>query len=79
MELPEHILYCIQTLERAGFPAYAVGGCVRDALLGIRPHDYDLCTSALPQQIRDLFSAYPQVHAGEKHGTVGVIFGQEVV
>ena len=50
MELPEHILYCIQTLERAGFPTYAVGGCVRDALVGIRPHDYDLCTSALPQQ-----------------------------
>ena len=45
MKLPEHILYCIQTLERAGFPAYAVGGCVRDALLGIRPHDYDLCRS----------------------------------
>ena len=47
MYLPESIQNCIDLLENAGFAAYAVGGCVRDACLGLTPHDYDLCTSAL--------------------------------
>ena len=40
----------LDTLHRAGYAAYVVGGCVRDSLLGLTPHDWDLCTSALPQQ-----------------------------
>ena len=79
MYLPPHILYCIETLEKAGYPAYAVGGCVRDACLGLTPHDYDLCTAAKPEQIKALFSRYDLILAGEKHGTVGVILPQEVV
>ena len=79
MYLPPHILYCIETLEKAGYPAYAVGGCVRDACLGLMPHDYDLCTAAKPEQIKALFSRYDLTLAGEKHGTVGVILPQEVV
>lgn len=73
MYLPEYIQNCIDLLENAGFAAYAVGGCVRDACLGLTPHDYDLCTSALPQETEAVFRAYRLVLAGEKHGTVTVI------
>ena len=73
MYLPKSVKACIDSLESAGFSAYAVGGCVRDALLGITPHDYDLCTSASPEQIRSVFADYRLVLAGEKHGTVAVI------
>ena len=73
MYLPEYIQNCIDLLENAGFAAYAVGGCVRDACLGLTPHDYDLCTSALPEQTEAVFRDYRLVLAGEKHGTVTVI------
>ena len=73
MFLPENIQNCIDLLETAGFAAYAVGGCVRDACLGLTPHDYDLCTSALPAQTEEVFRDYRLVLAGEKHGTVTVI------
>ena len=73
MYLPEYIQNCIDLLENAGFAAYAVGGCVRDACLGLTPHDYDLGTSALPAQTEEVFRDYRLVLAGEKHGTVTVI------
>lgn len=79
MKLPAHVAFCIQTLEEAGFAAYAVGGCVRDSLLGREPQDYDLCTAATPEQIQALFPRHGQVLAGVKHGTVGIIFPGEVV
>ena len=79
MKLPEYILFCMDILEKAGFAAYAVGGCVRDALLGLEPHDYDLCTDAAPEQIRHLFREYPLVLSGEKHGTVSVVMDRELV
>ncbi len=78
MFLPEKALYCINALEQAGFAAYAVGGCVRDALLGLTPADYDLCTAATPEQIREVFRDFPLIRNGEKHGTVGVILDKEV-
>ena len=73
MKLPGHIAFCIQRLETAGFAAYAVGGCVRDRCLGLTPHDYDLCTAARPEEMEQLFSEFPLVLAGRKHGTVGVV------
>ena len=73
MFLPKNIQNCIDLLENAGFAAYAVGGCVRDSCLGLQPHDYDLCTSALPGQTEAIFRDYRLVLAGEKHGTVTVI------
>ena len=79
MFLPGHIQTCIRMLEEAGFAAYAVGGCVRDALLGLTPHDYDLCTAATPQEIRRVFGDFPLVLAGEKHGTVAVLMEKELV
>ena len=73
MYLPDHVLQCIRTLESAGFEVYAVGGCVRDSLLGLTPHDYDLCTNATPAQTAALFSSCTLVRSGEKHGTIGVV------
>ncbi|MBQ8768101.1 MAG: HD domain-containing protein [Oscillospiraceae bacterium] len=79
MLIPEYVLTCLNALEEAGFPCYAVGGCVRDALLGLTPHDYDLCTAATPVQIKEVFCDRSLVLAGEKHGTVGVIAPEGVV
>ena len=79
MFLPKNIRFCMDALEAAGFEVYAVGGCVRDSLLGLTPHDYDLCTAATPEQIRNVFSGYRLVLAGEKHGTVSVIMDQSLV
>ena len=73
MELPQYVRRCIDALEQAGFEAYAVGGCVRDHLLGLTPHDYDLCTNALPHQTQSVFAGQNLVLAGLKHGTVGVV------
>ena len=52
MELPRNVSVLISRLEQAGFSAYAVGGCVRDSLLSLTPHDWDLCTSALQPRCR---------------------------
>ena len=73
MNLPDYVLFCLDALENAGFPAYAVGGCVRDACLGLQPHDYDICTAALPEETKSVFAGNKLVLAGEKHGTVGVV------
>lgn len=73
MRLPQSVQFCIHALESAGYPAYAVGGCVRDSLLGLTPHDYDLCTAARPEQTATVFADFPLVRAGEKHGTIGVV------
>ena len=79
MFLPEFVGQCIDRLENRGFVCYAVGGCVRDSLLGLTPHDYDLCTDALPAQTREIFADHTLVLAGEKHGTVGVVTDGGVV
>ncbi|MBQ6889585.1 MAG: HD domain-containing protein [Oscillospiraceae bacterium] len=79
MKLPQSVTNCIAALEQAGFEAWCVGGCVRDYLLGLAPQDFDLCTDATPEEMHRVFAPYPLVTAGEKHGTVGVIFGKEVV
>ena len=62
----------LDTLHRAGYAAYVVGGCVRDSLLGLTPHDWDLCTSALPQQGMKLFGEEKCIPTGLQHGTVTV-------
>ena len=67
----------LRLLDEAGFEAYLVGGCVRDDLMGIRPHDYDITTNALPEDLKRVFSGCRLVLDGEKHGTVApVIDGQ---
>lgn len=69
--IPCEIETIIETLEKNGFEAYIVGGCVRDILLGISPHDFDITTSALPEEIKRIFDK--TVDTGIKHGTVTVI------
>lgn len=73
IQIPEAVRLCIDTLENAGFASYLVGGCVRDAYLGLTPHDFDLCTSALPEQTEAVFHHFKLVTAGKKHGTIGVV------
>lgn len=73
MKLPQPVMQCMTLLENAGFACYCVGGCVRDWLLGLAPHDYDLCTAATPDQIKAIFADRQLVLAGAKHGTVGVV------
>ena len=73
MQIPEYVQFCIQRLEEAGFEAYIVGGCVRDSILGLTPNDYDMCTSALPEQTEAVFADHKLILAGKKHGTIGVI------
>ena len=79
MYLPPYARLCLDRLENAGFAAYAVGGCVRDSLLGLTPQDFDLCTCATPEQVRQVFSDHRLVLAGEKHGTVTVIIDSQPV
>ena len=73
--LPPVVSRLLGALRRAGFSAYVVGGCVRDSLLGRTPGDWDICTSARPEQIRRVFAGYRQILTGEKHGTIAVIVG----
>ena len=79
MYLPDYVQFCISRLEHSGYATYAVGGCVRDALLGLTPHDYDLCTAATPAQTATVFADCALVRSGEKHGTIGVVTDGGVV
>jgi tRNA nucleotidyltransferase (CCA-adding enzyme) len=73
LALPAPVSDLIRRLKESGFPAYAVGGCVRDSLLGLEPHDWDICTSALPEQMQEVFRDFHTVETGLKHGTLTVI------
>ncbi len=71
IRMPENVSKIIGTLTEAGYEAYAVGGCVRDAILGREPQDWDITTSALPNQVKDLFKR--TIDTGIQHGTVTVM------
>lgn len=73
--LPEKVNKIITTLQSRGFEAYAVGGCVRDSILGRRPGDWDITTSAMPEETKALFSR--TFDTGIEHGTVTVLLGDE--
>ena len=68
----------LDALHTAGYAAYAVGGCVRDSLLGRTAHDWDLCTSALPQQVMELFRTEQCIPTGLQHGTVTIKYGGQL-
>ena len=68
----------LDALHAAGYAAYAVGGCVRDSLLGRTAHDWDLCTSALPQQVMELFGTGQCIPTGLQHGTVTIKYGGQL-
>lgn len=73
MSLPPAVALAISRLESCGFEAYVVGGAVRDAMLGRALHDYDITTSASPEEIKTVFAAFHTILTGEKHGTVTVV------
>ena len=75
MKIPENAAYIIRTLEEHGHEAYAVGGCVRDMVLGREPEDWDITTSAQPLQVKSLFRR--TIDTGIRHGTVTVMLGKE--
>ena len=75
IQLPEKVNTIIQTLQEHGYEAYAVGGCVRDSLLGREPGDWDITTSASPDETQKLFAR--TVDTGIEHGTVTVLLGKE--
>ena len=73
INVPAEVHYIIEKLEASGFEAYIVGGCVRDSLRGEVPEDWDICTSALPEQTVTLFAGENVAETGLKHGTVTVV------
>lgn len=75
MRIPQNVLLIIKTLEEHGYEGYAVGGCVRDTILGREPGDWDITTSAKPEQVKSLFRR--TVDTGIRHGTVTVMLGAE--
>lgn len=75
IEMPKKAKHIIETIQRAGFEAYIVGGCVRDSLLGREPEDWDITTSAKPWQIKEMFDR--TIDTGIQHGTVTVMLDKE--
>ena len=73
----DNALKLIKRLKACGYEAYLVGGCVRDMLMGVEPHDFDITTSALPDEILGVFSDYRVIQTGIKHGTVTVMLDSE--
>ena len=77
VEVPAPVNYIIQELEKCGHEAYMVGGCVRDSVLGRKPHDYDICTSATPDEILKAFPDEEIIPTGLQHGTVTILINKE--
>jgi len=76
IRIPRYIDNMISRLEAAGFDAFVVGGCVRDMLAGGEPQDWDMCSSAEPSQVMELFSDRKVIPTGLKHGTVTVMWDE---
>lgn len=79
IEWPEYVLRVLDALERGGYEAWAVGGCVRDALLGRKAHDWDVCTLATPAEMRGCLEGFRLIDTGEKHGTLTAVVRGEPV
>ncbi len=77
MNLPENVKRLMRQLRESGYTAYAVGGCVRDTLLGRAPKDWDLCTSAQPEEMKRVFAGERVLETGLKHGTLTVLVDHE--
>lgn len=73
MQIPEEPKRLMKMLMDAGYEAFVVGGCVRDSLLGRTPHDWDICTNALPDQMKEVFSDFRVLDTGLKHGTLTIL------
>ncbi|MBR1749338.1 MAG: CCA tRNA nucleotidyltransferase [Ruminococcus sp.] len=73
--IPEYVREILSKLNSKGYEAYPVGGCVRDTLLGDTPHDWDVCTNATPEKMKEVFADMRVIDTGIAHGTVTVISG----
>ena len=73
INIPDAPKQLMKILLDAGYEAYVVGGCVRDFLLGRVPHDWDICTNALPAQMKECFADYHVIETGLQHGTLTVM------
>ena len=78
IKIPRNIRFVLDKLDKAGYEAWCVGGCVRDSLLGREPKDWDITTNAKPEKIKEVFKDYTIIdNNGEKHGTVTVRYNDE--
>ena len=71
------VIHILQILQNNGYEAYLVGGCVRDKIMNRQVHDYDICTSALPDEVKSVFAQQRTIDTGLKHGTVTVVLNGE--
>ena len=77
--LPASVTKAIALLNEGGYEAYAVGGAVRDLLRGVIPNDYDITTSATPDEMKGVFSAFRTIETGIAHGTLTVLIEEEPI
>lgn len=77
IKIPKNPKLAIKMLMDSGFEAGIVGGCTRDAIIGLEPHDWDICTSATPNEVQSVFEGFKQLTMGLKHGTVTVLIDGE--
>ena len=77
IKIPDDAIYILNAIEAAGYEANVVGGCVRDALLGKTPDDWDICTSALPEQTMKIFYNHHIIETGLQHGTVTLMLNKK--
>lgn len=78
INLPPKVNYIINKIYDNNYQAHIVGGCVRDAILGIEPNDYDITTSATPEIIKDIFRDFKCIETGIKHGTVSLVIDEDI-
>ena len=76
--LPKNVKLIIDILNKNGFEAFVVGGCVRDSIIGLTPHDWDICTNAKPEEIKKCFANFNTFDSGIKHGTISIVIDGEV-
>ncbi len=77
ISVPEQIKTVLTKLHNSGYDAFVVGGCVRDQILGLTPKDWDITTSAMPNDVKEMFADLPVIETGIKHGTLTVLVGKE--
>ena len=78
IKMPKNVEMIIEKLILNGYEAYAVGGCIRDSIMGIEPKDWDICTSALPEETKSIFKDYRIIETGIKHGTVTILIEKQM-
>lgn len=79
LTVPNCVQHILNKMEENGYQCYLVGGCVRDMIMGKKPHDFDLCTNAVPDEIIEVFDSYKVLETGRKHGTITVVYDEQFV